>query len=81
MYSLPRSSQILWPSPRVMIGTLWPRPPSERSSKTEWRVKCIHRWSRAASLCSVPSGVCVSLDGSKMDRSVVIEYPSCSAAC
>ena len=64
MYSLPRSSQILWPSPRVMMGTEWPRPPSLRSSKTECRVKCIHRWSRAASLCRVPIGVWVSLEGS-----------------
>ena len=50
MYSLPWSSQIRHPSPRVMIGTDCPIPPVAVSSKTEWRVKCIHRWSRAASL-------------------------------
>ena len=65
MYSLPRSSQIFQPSPRVMIGTVWPSPPSVRSSKTECRVKCIHRWSRAASEWSVPVGVWWSRGGSQ----------------
>ena len=81
MYSLPRSSQIVQPSPRVMIGTLWP---SRRScsSKIECRVKCIHRWSRAASEYSAPVAVCRSELGSQMsDGSVLIGYPSCSAAC
>ncbi len=54
MYSLPRSSQIVQPWPRVMIGTVCPRP---ESSNVECRVKCIHRWSRAASEYSAPVAV------------------------
>ena len=81
MYSLPRSSQIVHPSPRVMIGTEWPSPPASRSSNTEWRVKCIHRWSRAASEYSAPVPVCRSELGSQTVVDVVIGYPSCSAAC
>ena len=56
MYSLPRSSQIFQPSPLVMIGHV-AEAALVCSSKTEWRVKCIHRWSRAASEWSVPAGV------------------------
>ena len=63
MYSLPRSSQIVQPLPRVMIGTLWPSPVS---SKVECRVKCIHRWSRAASEYSAPVEVWRSELGSQI---------------
>ena len=82
MYSLPRSSQIFQPWPLLMMGTEWPSPPSLRSSKTEWRVKCIHRWSRAASEWRVPAGVRRSEVGSQTSFGLMlIVYPSCRAVC
>jgi hypothetical protein len=43
MYLLPLSSQMWWPSPLTMMGHL------AALARGPWRVKCIHRWSRALS--------------------------------
>jgi hypothetical protein len=89
MYFLPVESQMWWPWPLVMIGT--PAP----VSMTDWRAKCIQRWSLAfccmtafsASLYSpgaiAAAGVWVwwwaGTACSEMVMSIV--FPSCRTVC
>ena len=48
MYFLPFESQMWWPSPLTMMGT-------PCSSSTDWRAKCIQRWSLAFCCSSASS--------------------------